>query len=257
MVRLGARTLSRGKLSASAMARGLETLRKYKRLAESAGAEKILAVATSAIREAANGEDFLERVGQRAGHLAARHLGGRGGAPHLPRRPAQRAPGGPPRPGGRHRRGQRRAGRRRRARAWSTRSARSSGVLRMTEEFVKSDPLSAKDEARLVKHVAEGAGPAPRAPARLRLRVRGGHLRHHPGRGRPRPPARGRGRAGAPPSRDGARPTRSTPRGSGSCPRDLKTRLKTPGLDESRADIIVAGAVVLDTILQELGRAAS
>ena len=34
---------------------------------------------------------------------------------------------------------------------------------------------------------------------------------------------------------------------------DLKTRLKTPGLDESRADIIVAGAVVIDTILQELG----
>ena len=63
MVRLGARTLSRGKLPASAMARGLDTLRKYKRLAESAGAEKILAVATSAIREATNGEDFLERVG--------------------------------------------------------------------------------------------------------------------------------------------------------------------------------------------------
>jgi exopolyphosphatase/guanosine-5'-triphosphate,3'-diphosphate pyrophosphatase len=34
---------------------------------------------------------------------------------------------------------------------------------------------------------------------------------------------------------------------------DLKARLKTPGLDESRADIIVAGAIVLDTILQELG----
>jgi exopolyphosphatase/guanosine-5'-triphosphate,3'-diphosphate pyrophosphatase len=34
---------------------------------------------------------------------------------------------------------------------------------------------------------------------------------------------------------------------------DLKTRLKGPGLDEARADIIVAGAVVLDTILTELG----
>ena len=63
MVRLGTRTLSRGKLPASAMTRGLETLRKYKRLAESAGAEKILAVATSAIREATNGEDFLESIG--------------------------------------------------------------------------------------------------------------------------------------------------------------------------------------------------
>src|SRR3954447_5421668 len=64
MVRLGARTLSRGKLSASATARGLDALREFKHVAESTGAEKILAVATSAIREAANGDDFLERVGQ-------------------------------------------------------------------------------------------------------------------------------------------------------------------------------------------------
>ena len=36
----------------------------------------------------------------------------------------------------------------------------------MTEEFVKSDPLSAKDEARLVKHVQKTLGPtAPRLRA--------------------------------------------------------------------------------------------
>src|SRR5947207_12798957 len=64
MVRLGARTLRRGKLSESAMLRGLDVLRKYKRLAESAGAEKIIAVATSAVREAANGEDFIEPEGR-------------------------------------------------------------------------------------------------------------------------------------------------------------------------------------------------
>jgi len=44
MVRLGAATLSRGRLSAAAMARGLEVLRKYKRLAASHRVDKILAV---------------------------------------------------------------------------------------------------------------------------------------------------------------------------------------------------------------------
>ena len=67
MVRLGAETLASGHLSAAAMKRGIEVLRKYKRLAENHRVDKILAVATSAIREAGNGEDFLERVGQQVG----------------------------------------------------------------------------------------------------------------------------------------------------------------------------------------------
>ena len=37
MVRLGARTLARGKLSASAMGRGLDALAQFKRLAENHG----------------------------------------------------------------------------------------------------------------------------------------------------------------------------------------------------------------------------
>ena len=67
MVRLGAATLARGRLSAAAMGRGLEVLRKYKRLAASHRVDKILAVATSAIREARNGEDYLIRVGEKTG----------------------------------------------------------------------------------------------------------------------------------------------------------------------------------------------
>src|SRR5687767_4227121 len=66
MVRLGA-GLGRGHLSAETMRRGMDTLRKYKRLAENAGADKVVAVATSAVREAANGEDFLERIGRELG----------------------------------------------------------------------------------------------------------------------------------------------------------------------------------------------
>src|SRR5262245_58791864 len=67
MVRLGALTLSRGQLSAAAMKRGLEALAKYKRLAATHSVDKIIAVATSAIREASNGEDFLERIGRQIG----------------------------------------------------------------------------------------------------------------------------------------------------------------------------------------------
>ena len=56
-----------GPLCAAATERGLEVLRKDQRLAETQRAEKVLAVATSAIREAANSEDFLNQVGREIG----------------------------------------------------------------------------------------------------------------------------------------------------------------------------------------------
>src|SRR6266496_709178 len=144
MVRLGARTLSKGRLSDSAVARGLEALRKYKRLADSVGVDKILAVATSAIREAANGEDFLEQLGRELdiwpravpGEEEARliylavlhsiHLEGRralvvdigGGSVEL-------AVGG--------------------GKGMEYGASEKLGVLRMTEGFVRSDPLTGKD----------------------------------------------------------------------------------------------------------------
>ena len=49
------------------MRRGLETLREYKRLAETHSVDKLIAAATSAVREAKNGEDFLDRVGREIG----------------------------------------------------------------------------------------------------------------------------------------------------------------------------------------------
>ncbi len=49
-------------LSDEAMTRGLQTLRLFKRFCDSAGVDSILATATSAVREAANGPAFLERV---------------------------------------------------------------------------------------------------------------------------------------------------------------------------------------------------
>jgi exopolyphosphatase/guanosine-5'-triphosphate,3'-diphosphate pyrophosphatase len=251
MVRLGARTLSRGKLSASAMKRGLEALGKYKRLAESTGAEKIIAVATSAVREAANGEDFLERVGRelsiypravsgdeeaRLIYLAALHsihLEGRralvvdigGGSVEL-------AVGG--------------------GQGMEYGVSEKLGVLRMAEGFVKTDPLSSREEARLVKHVEKTL-----APHRSRLRnsvfecaigTSGTILAVG---------ALALQRAGEPVPEPLHHVTVSAEQVHAArkwlVSTDLKARLKAPGLDEARADIIVPGAVLLDTILQELG----
>src|SRR5262245_30626531 len=64
MVRLGAGTLTQGRLSAATIKRGVDALRRFKSLAESQGVEAIKAVATAAVREARNGEDFLMRVGR-------------------------------------------------------------------------------------------------------------------------------------------------------------------------------------------------
>ncbi len=62
MVRLGKSALADGALSQKAMRKGLEALLKMTTLARLKGAGEIVAVATSAVREAANGSDFLAQV---------------------------------------------------------------------------------------------------------------------------------------------------------------------------------------------------
>jgi exopolyphosphatase / guanosine-5'-triphosphate,3'-diphosphate pyrophosphatase len=251
MVRLGERTLSRGRLSAAAARRGLDTLREYKRLADMHGVDKLLAVATSAVREAANGEDFLERVGGEIGvwprvvsgeeearliYLAALHsvhLEGKralvvdigGGSVELVLGAGHRV-------------------------EWAV--SEKLGVLRMNEHFVHSDPLSARDERRLADHVREVIGPlAERAQAEGYDCVVGtsgtilalGAMSHA-------------AEAGAVTeklhhltvSASGLHAMRRRLAAS-----TLKGRRRLPLMDERRADIIVAGAVVLDEVLAALG----
>jgi exopolyphosphatase / guanosine-5'-triphosphate,3'-diphosphate pyrophosphatase len=63
MVRLGKTGLAGGRvLSEAAIANGLEALIRITTLARLKGADRVVAVATSAVREAANGKDFLARV---------------------------------------------------------------------------------------------------------------------------------------------------------------------------------------------------
>ncbi|MEM8719056.1 MAG: Ppx/GppA phosphatase family protein [Cyanobacteria bacterium P01_G01_bin.39] len=61
-VRLGDRNPKTGALTPEAMKRSLDTLRRCKELATSLEASQIIAVATSATREAPNGEDFLRQI---------------------------------------------------------------------------------------------------------------------------------------------------------------------------------------------------
>lgn len=56
-----------GNLSEEAIQRGIEALRRCRAIAESLRAEDIVAVATSAVREARNGQTFIERVAQEVG----------------------------------------------------------------------------------------------------------------------------------------------------------------------------------------------
>jgi len=62
MVRLGRSALGRGRLSNRAIRDGLEALLRMTTLARLKGAARVEAVATSAVREAANGAEFVERI---------------------------------------------------------------------------------------------------------------------------------------------------------------------------------------------------
>jgi exopolyphosphatase/guanosine-5'-triphosphate,3'-diphosphate pyrophosphatase len=250
MVRLGATTLSRGRLPALAMKRGLETLAKYKRLCETRRVDKVVAMATSAVREARNGEEFLDLIGRQTGiwakaiagqeegrliYLAALHsihLEGRralvvdigGGSVELAMGAGSRV-------------------------EWTV--SEKLGVLRMHEQFAASDPLAPKHKERLVRHVQKTL---ERHAARVReagfdvaVGTSGtiltlGALAHAM-------------ETGAPPETlhhvtirsESIRDLRQR-----LCSVDLKARQRMPGMDAARADVIVAGAVVLDTILERL-----
>ena len=157
MVRLGAGGLDGRSLTEAAMTAALQTLAKFRRLADSHKVDETVAAATSAIREADNGGDFIAEVAKRTGikinvisgdeearliHMAAVygvHMGGSpavvidigggsievslGTASHLTH-----------------------------ARSFKL------GVIRLTERFVRSEPMSDRDERRLVKHINKEIG---------------------------------------------------------------------------------------------------
>jgi exopolyphosphatase / guanosine-5'-triphosphate,3'-diphosphate pyrophosphatase len=76
VTRLGDRLGETGVLGEDAMGRVLGTVREYREVIDAEGAERAVAVLTSAVRDAANGEDFLARVRAQGGGLDARVIAG-------------------------------------------------------------------------------------------------------------------------------------------------------------------------------------
>jgi len=134
------------------MQAALQVLSKFRRLAESHQVDRIEAVATSAVREAENGGQFLKAIFEQTGirarvisgteearliHLAASYGVGLsndvgvtvdigGGSVEITRGTG---------------------------RSLSAGRSFKLGVIRLTERFVKSDPLSERDERKMIRHI--------------------------------------------------------------------------------------------------------
>jgi exopolyphosphatase/guanosine-5'-triphosphate,3'-diphosphate pyrophosphatase len=152
MIRLGAGSLGRHELPAANIALAMQTLAKFRRLAESHQVDEIIAAATSAVREADNGGDFLTAARRQVGvrvrvisgteearliHLAAAYAVGIG---H--RRSVVIDIGG----------GSTEITLGTSARLEVGRSFKL-GAIRLTEQFGKHDPLTKSDIRKLVRHI--------------------------------------------------------------------------------------------------------
>jgi len=251
MVRLGAGGLDGRALTTDAVTAALQALSKFKRLADSHRVDEILAAATSATREARNGGEFLARVERDTGirprvisgveearliHQAAVYgvdvAGGRAVVIDIGGGSVEITLGT----------------------ATSVQLARSFkiGSIRLTERMVHSDPVSDRDERKIVKHVlAEIGRYCDQIVTAGFDRVIGtsgtvlsiGAVAATAARGGPPSELRN--------LHISAKQIRRVRKDVVTL--DLEQRLAIPGLDPRRADLIVAGAILLDTILRRLG----
>ncbi|HEX6324722.1 MAG TPA: Ppx/GppA phosphatase family protein [Vicinamibacterales bacterium] len=247
MVRLGAGGLDGRELTPSAIAAALQTLARFKRLADSHQVDEIIAAATSAVREAGNGGDFIALVRRETG-IRARVISGTEEARLIHRAAGygvdmSEGPGvvidigggsveitlGTP------------------LRMAMGRSFKA-GVIRLTERFVKTDPLAPRDERRLVRYIRKQTRDfLDEVNRRGYARVFGtsgtilslGSIAASVGRASDARNLRVHAKSI---HRLRKRLTALT----------LDERLKMPGLDPRRADLAVAGIVLLDTLLQAL-----
>ena len=251
MVRLGAGGLDGKALTTEAMSAALQALSKFKRLAESHRVDEILAAATSATREARNGGEFLARIERETG-VRPRVITGAEEARLIHQAAVYGVDVGSARAvvidvgGG--------SVEITLGNATAIQAARSFkiGVIRLTERFVQSDPLSGRDERKLSKHILSEIGRHCDQITSIGFdRVIGtsgtilslGAVAATAARGAP--PAELRN------LRVSAKQIRKLRKEVVAL--DPEQRLAVPGLDPRRADLVVAGAVLLDTILRRLG----
>lgn len=67
VVRLGHDTLREGRLSAEAIERAADTVKRFGSIAEARGAERVITIATASVREAENSDEFISEVERRTG----------------------------------------------------------------------------------------------------------------------------------------------------------------------------------------------
>ena len=249
MVRLGSGGLDGKALTNEAMAAALQAFSRFRRLAESHQVEEILAAATSAVREAENGGEFLDAVERETGikpqvisgteearliHLAAVYgvdvagvsavvvdIGG--GSVEITH-----------------------------GSGTSLRAAKSFklGVIRLTERYVHSDPLSGRDERKMVRHIDEELAKYLRdirsAGFDRVIGTSGTILSLGTVATAERRRATDEIRNLRVPAKQIHRLRKEV------TSRSITERMKLPGLDPRRADLIVAGGVLLDTILRHI-----
>jgi exopolyphosphatase/guanosine-5'-triphosphate,3'-diphosphate pyrophosphatase len=251
MVRLGAGGLDGRALTPEAMHAALQVLSKFRRLAESHRVDEVIAVATSATREAENGGEFLQAVTQQTGirprvisgteearliHMAAVYgvsvsgdvavvidIGG--GSVEVTRGVGSAVEVG---------------------------RSFKLGVIRLTERFVKTDPIEPREERKLARHIDAEIGKYLAQIARAGFdRVIGtsgtilslGAVA-----------AAAEGRAPGAPLRNRRIPAKLLRRvRKDLVTLDLEKRLRVPGLEPRRADLAVAGSILLDELLRGLG----
>ena len=249
MVGLGRISFPSHRLSGRAMDLALETLRRFAQSAQRRQCEKIIAVATSAVREAENGGDFLERVGRQL-RLPLRVVSARDEARliYLGVRQSVDLQNGPhliiDLGGGSvefvvadH------------AKATLLES-RKLGAARMTAQFIKSDPVKAGDLRRLLRHFDEELAP-------LCANIRAlGPISAIGTSGTLETLATLCGTASASGNGDGYSGRIERPRLERLLSRLLESRSKDrarmAGLDPQRQDQIVAGAVLLNELFRRL-----
>ncbi len=251
MVRLGAGGLGGRALTDLTMRSALLALAKFKRLADSHHVDEVIAGATSAVREAENGREFLGEILHRTG-IQTRVISGSEEARLIHRAAvygvdvAGSAAVVVDIGGGSVELTLGRASRPQIAESLKL------GVIRLTERFVQTDPILPRDERRMVQHIMEEL-----APVVAKIREQGfdrvigtsgtilslGAL------------AAGAGRADR---SDELRNLRVPVKQIRRLRKELTAlnlpgRIAIPGLDPRRADLAVAGSILLSTILRLLG----
>jgi exopolyphosphatase/guanosine-5'-triphosphate,3'-diphosphate pyrophosphatase len=251
MVRLGAGGLDGKALTPAAMHAALQALSKFKRLADSHGVDEIIAAATSATREAENGGEFLANVAAQTGiqvrvisgteearliHIAAVYgvdLGrGHGVVIDIGGGSVEITCGT----------------------SHHAQLAKSFkvGVIRLAERFVRTDPLIERDERRMVKYINHEIGEHVDAIAKR------GFQRVIGTSGTILSLGTVLMQAESPDEGSEIRNRRLSSKGLHRLRKrltaaDLRERLQMPGMDPRRADLIVPGSILLDTILRRLG----